>query len=583
MEWDTLVRIADTWQRKLGEPRDDAASDLSSDLDSELSGDINQLLLARGQLVDEASQSSPALASDSALDTVFASVTDFGPQEGAALRSHAHHREQAHHTNPFGDLLERSVASYWTNSNVAFPLIHRKTFEDAMSGAQTASYGNQRPTSLLHGIASHGVRHLTDVDPDKKSAFIKWCLAKACNATVVGSSTDLGSIQALVLGCHSLIFSGLGSRLFPLIRSAAQSVVALHRGLEALGTPSTADQWIYREMVLRIYILSANQDIGQSMVSGEPCHESYFQVGRVPMPASDFYFEQSNVECAFYALRAACAADGELPFVDIAGGGWSDAAQVVKTLTEGALFTMQYSATFGLFFALCYMRSRWPGLRKRALDTPMTPTLPTGLPLSTASPQTSLREEATFLASISTTPYKLLSEHGIDYDALFTASPPPPLRIFTKQLGHGASQPILAMEGLAVDALLLAGFRNSAVERAVQTASLIDAHLRSDMTLRFSHFVTLVPVFSVGKVLLDALADLRTERTLVLSSHTRDIERAARTCAACLRAVANSYGMQARSLSDNFEKMAEQAGVVVIDQDYHSSSLSIASSSRTFV
>lgn len=563
MEWDLLVRIADRWQRKLDDDTD-AESTFSSDTDSDFDNvDVNHLLAARqapsrGELGDSSVLS---LTSESAFDTIFAEHEGDLKPDGVGGASAAH---PAAGDNSFGDLFERSVASYWANTAVFFPIIHRRAFEEAMRKGKTTVY-QKRPTALLYGLSIHGVRHLGDVDPARKGAFIRWCLEKS--SSISGSSTDLGSLQALVFGCQTLILSGLGVKLFPLIRRAAQGVGALYRGLETLGMPQTADQWIYREMVLRLYIVAASADVGQAMVSNQPSFVgTYFEVGRLPMPASDFYFKQKNAECAFFALKAACG-DGGLPFIDISGVGWPDVAQVIKTISEGVLFTMKLS-TMALYYALTYLRSQFMAIQRN-----IVPSSPSPMEVS------SMRADVTFLATISSTPSTLLSEHGLNIEALFTLAPP--VRLFTKELGHGAAQAILAMEGQAIDALLLTGFRNSAVERAVQTAASVESHLHSDATLRHSHFVMLAPVFSAGKVLLDALIDLQTDKSLVLSSHPKEIERSVFICAKGLRALAGCYGMQARTLSEKFEGMMKQAGVS--EEGAESGSSSPAHSSGTFV
>lgn len=547
MEWDLLVRVAAKYHLD-----EDSGSDVSADTDSdsELEQDMRNLLLVREAANREPERSPLMLPRESALDTIYEDVTDFeldGVVPGVALFGAAKAKDPGGRDDEsqFEELLNRAVSAYWKHTQAFLPLIHRGAFEAAMREGRTAVY-EKRPTALLYGLASNAVRHLSDVDPGRKGAFIRWCLEKSSNATESGAfGGDLGNLQALVLMCQTLILSGLGSRLFPLSRRAAEEVDALYKGLESLGTPQTADLWIYREMVLRLYIVSAGQDTGQAHASLRPSTVTYFHVGRMPLPASEFNFEHENPDAAFHALRAT-SPDGSFPFVDIPGVGWSDVAQVVKAVSEGVLFTSKFS-TLALFHFSTILRSQLIALQRNARQYPTPLDLP------------SIREDVTFLASIAKTPSSTFSERGLDINSLFEASS---VLIPRLELRQSAAQGILAMDGHAIEGLMLGGFRNSAIDRAVQTAALLEAHLRMDDVLRHGHFIMLAPIFGAGKLLLEALNDLQTDNTLKVSFHPKDIERSVRTCARALHALGNNYGMQARKLSERFQSMMAQAGVV---------------------
>lgn len=552
MDWNDLVELSAAYRRH-NDDSDISSFDSDSDFastDSEQSGvaEVPTVLVRRDHSgVFFLAQNMPK-SPETPLDCLFSHASNLimrgFPVSGPVLALPAPRPTM----NPlaeirYAELLQQAVQTYWTETHPMLPLLSKGVFERAISGS--SQLYKERPLPLLYAIAANGIRHIWSVDAVARTAFMRSSIEKARDIILCRQTLDLSDLQALMLICNTLAVAGLGARIFPLLKRAALGAEALFFALDISQPPQTADDWIYREMVLRMRIALAGLDVSQAQYAGLPPVGSYFHPHQCPLPCAELFFEEHDYEVGFSRIKAASATG--LPYFGISinfadSGGWGAVVKRVKAAVEATV--CGYASVEAMFQMAVYMRSIL-------------------IPILAAGNLDSARQDAALLASVADVPYSLFPQLDKDPNILFHSRESPFLQPITARV---AAQSLLCMQGYAVDALIAGGFRNSAVQQSLRAAALIDAYMKDDPELAYCHFIVLTPVFTVGKLLLESISS-ELEPSPTRPGSPRFVKRgetikAIRVCAKCLDLLGLNWGMQARRLAQAFDKLMTLAGIL---------------------
>lgn len=441
----------------------------------------------------------------------------------------------------FADYLYPALESFWQHTHPLFSMAHRPTVEKAWR--HSSRLYKVKPLALLWAMAADGARTCLKFSEHQRMSYMRHCVGKVRDMLLARPVlNDLGTMQAMITLIQIVVVAGTPAQLFPLLRRAAEGAEMLYRGVAAF-PPKSADQWIYREQVLRLRIVIAAMDVAQSHNSGRPTLGNYFFPHQHPLPCSENIFEREDLEQAFLDWKKSHEG-GKEPTVDFSfTRNWAHVSEVAQLLCD-TVFSGKTSILC-LMHAATYMRNLL-------------------IPLTRSDAGEGARYDAVFLASVSDAPYRSFADLARRPDTLFSS---PTLSFAFPQQRNTAAAFILCMQGHAVEVLALTGFRNSAVDKAVRAVGLAAALLKDDPMMMYGHLILLAPTFTIGKVLLETAKHLRSQEpngnvsTPNFAPDQRAVESGVRTCARILDMLGKNYAMQAKKLAEAFHGLMLAAGL----------------------
>ncbi|KAI9034179.1 hypothetical protein DFJ74DRAFT_10101 [Hyaloraphidium curvatum] len=447
------------------------------------------------------------------------------------------------------DLLLPALAAFWRHAHPAFPLIHRASFERGFRGKSTV-YGSRPPLALAYAAAALGARNLHGLGERQRLAYERFCCERARQLLLARDGDDIETLQALALLVAVLVVADLPARLFVVMRRCATSVERLYGNLP-LEAPSTANRWIFRELVLRLRIYIGCFDVSVAYHSRKPSFGSYFDGGVFPLPLGEAYFDNLDPYAAFRQLREDCS-DG-LPAVALGGREWGHVLSTVSSLASAphscraSILAYAHLASFAR-----HLQARIPG---RDPD----------------GGQARLRIAAAQLGSLADA--KFASLPPAFGPALARGDPRPLLRspLFpSKAYAHSALQMLLMCESLAAEPLLAAGFRGAAASRCARYARILRHQLAHDPVLEHGNHILAAPAFFVGRVLLTERQELEGTRPYEMveaaterMERLREVEEGVETVAKALEAYAAEFGLQPRKLAAKFAEEMHASGILL--------------------
>lgn len=218
------------------------------------------------------------------------------------------------------DTFRMAVDTYWSRLYPIQPFLHRATFERAFV-KPSGLYGVYPPLCLLHGIAATGARMLP-LPMSERNNFARAC-AERCRDLLLsgyfGRSTppisDLEAVQAMGILVHLLVPAGIPQSTVPLLEKTVNILKPRYKRIARKATqmPGSADDWIEREMIVRIRTGLMALDLGLALHSGRPAVCDYFQpeessagsYSRAPLSCRDDLFDDPDPDAVFRGLVTA--------------------------------------------------------------------------------------------------------------------------------------------------------------------------------------------------------------------------------------------------------------------------------------
>ena len=275
-------------------------------------------------------------------------------------------------TPPSFQKINTSLGSYWRTFHSAYPLIHRQTFDSAMSTGNTL-YGAHKPQALLFAMAAAGALTADShpVPEARKHDVVAEYIQRSKDLLLAGVAasalTDLETVQTMVILITVMISLGQESQLGSLLKPAVEVLVRLlaldpTRRTMRIGNrePRHVNEWLQNEMSLRCFISLASIDLSLTYFARYPCtHIDYFGVHRFPLPCSEIFFDSGTpVECfqvLYGASRIVGAAFVELGHLSDLHSAASDdpiIRQFVEPVFDGRASIMSFMHLANLFRAL---------------------------------------------------------------------------------------------------------------------------------------------------------------------------------------------------------------------------------------
>lgn len=225
--------------------------------------------------------------------------------------------------------------TYWNFINTSNPLIHRQTFEDAIVGSTKGAFafGPNPPYALLFAMAGAGAVPSEELG---HSVLERTRLARA----YCGLARDMVLSARISRGDGSSPMSDLEAGLTTFLvymtlagagqvhggHIAVQYVASILNRLEAdpvtsvfslvSAPPATAQEWVFKDMALRLWILLSAPDAAMGHWSGRELFLDYFAPRKFPLPAHEVFFEHTDVEEAFQLLPTSTNPGTAWPTVD---------------------------------------------------------------------------------------------------------------------------------------------------------------------------------------------------------------------------------------------------------------------------
>ena len=178
-------------------------------------------------------------------------------------------------------------------------------------------YGPKMPLALLYIIAAHGCR-MTEV-PDASESDRRTCsgvFAERARELVLAGFFDraegtriispIEALQVLLLLYVWWTPTGRAPDIFPLLERTVELAVQIcvpeptGRHVSMIVEPTSAQEWIWIEMLTRTWIHVANVDVMSASMSGREALFRYFDFP-VRTPSHEHFFDQDAVEDAFAA------------------------------------------------------------------------------------------------------------------------------------------------------------------------------------------------------------------------------------------------------------------------------------------
>ncbi|KAI9000159.1 hypothetical protein DFJ74DRAFT_775721 [Hyaloraphidium curvatum] len=441
-------------------------------------------------------------------------------------------------------MLQTAVEAFFRRG-YEFPCIHQPTFEAALKGdaGKRTSVYRTPPLALLYALGAASGRALPNYSLPLRIAFTRACLERSRDLLLAKGADDLESAQALQYVLVALFLAGTPGRMFPLLRRCAATAQALVDALPP-GLPPTPDDWVFKEMVLRLRLNICGMEVASAAHGGSPILGNYFHPHEAELPCPEAYFIHEHPKEAHEMLIKR----GYVPLRARYGGRtWQDAAQTCATLIRAPFEGGSSLAVWGAFNYIRYLKLRPPE--------------------ATAAPASASAAVAAGLCAV--------------YEAGLRSLPPHPFAVFSRgdasplllswpdhfphpSLARGMVQLAACLEEELATALSAAGFRNAAAVRALRSASLLAA-LRDPGAAKgpaVSHLVA-GPAFRAGMLLVRHAACPEPGDPVVKAVGKRGLERAVGAVAGVLADVAAWYGLQAGGLAREFARAAAAQGVEV--------------------
>ncbi|KAI9019624.1 hypothetical protein DFJ74DRAFT_673869 [Hyaloraphidium curvatum] len=346
---------------------------------------------------------------------------------------------------------------------------------------------------------------------------------------------DIEGAQAMCLMLHVLLIAGLPRKMYAVLQHCANTCDRLWFGLKP-GFPTSANAWIYRELVLRLRILVGAFDVSTAFYSGGKMFAHYFYPSTFPLPAGEGFFDHPDPSSAFDAYRS-LRRTGE-PSMRFGTLDWDAVGRSVAVLAAApfsgsSVLSLFHYASFARYVRMALSRptpafSVFAAQYAALVDSALTSLPPdVSLPLSRGDPLPLLR------------------------------SPHFP----TRAHAHAAVLSLLFADVHAVEAGLSADpsaeQRGEVIARCLRVASAAHALALDDPEGRIANHVLANPAYVVGRVLLAEVAAGRGGKEAVSG-----VEKVAW----CLELYGRCFGLQPRRLAARFAQECLRAGLRQVPQ-----------------
>ncbi|KAI9000356.1 hypothetical protein DFJ74DRAFT_697525 [Hyaloraphidium curvatum] len=505
-------------------------------------------------------------------------------------------------TLPRSGLIAACVTAFFEDCNAAHPVVHRKTFQDAVAAGNSSVYRAARPLALFYAAAAQGARlvdgfALTDAE---RLWIARLCVERARDLILAGFVEGLGSggggrmteieaVQTIFLVVQVMVSLGIAGRaegIFQLgLRVLRKLCVGRSGVLLPSGPPRNVADWIMGEICRRLWIAMMNFHLIFAYVSNRDGDPDFFELApRFDLPCHDVYFEHQDPDFAFRELHGAESSDDDRATVDfrpfLATPDAPTGERLVASLIEPA-FLWRASPVFSAVLLANFLRHLRLRMRSFALRSGVE-TLRT------------VAKEPHELTHAELTYCDLVQVFESLCAAMFRHLPP----AFGPAAAQGDAAPFFASAGahFASDASAhlfwvvlthmhaykaehwIQGDPATADERlfsspgflpvlegSVLFVRMAEGQMRADPSRKGLHQLSITALSLIGALNMAAVGVMKARlppgelaAAVEASGHAHDL----RVIARYLDGIGTCYGAPAKKVADNFRRTMEALGVV---------------------
>ncbi|KAI9016918.1 hypothetical protein DFJ74DRAFT_248605 [Hyaloraphidium curvatum] len=234
---------------------------------------------------------------------------------------------------PPSELLFPAIARFFEVFHPLFPVVHKATFEASLAGQPSPVYAGTRPLALAYAAAAVGAFHLPAEPEQARVRFARLCCDRARDLLLAGRASPVEEAFALALILNVMLVAGVPGRMAHPLQRCGRLAEALYLSLPE-EPPSTPDEWVYREQVLRLRIFYCAFDLGAAFNAGRPALSSYFHPHRSPLPCGEAFFDHPFPGAAFDALTSWRESEGGEPCVRYPAKDWREISGTFSHLSS---------------------------------------------------------------------------------------------------------------------------------------------------------------------------------------------------------------------------------------------------------